>query len=142
MINVSGVDTFTVGASTTLPVFSTPRKRALVVAGEAEVQAARSAVAQAERQADVDVRQALIGLEVAARHVRLHADRLIPLAELTLASTLAAYQTGRVDFTTVLQAARAVRDHHLDHQKYLAEWERRRADLEQAIGGDLEGGAR
>ncbi len=144
MVNINGVDTFTVGASTTLPVFSTPRKRALAAAAQAEVEAARASLQAAERQTDVDVRQALLGLDVAARHVRLHAEKLIPLAELTLQSTLAAYQTGRVDFTTVLQAARMVRDHHLDHQKYFAEYERRRADLEQAIGGDLDeaGGAR
>jgi hypothetical protein len=42
---------------------------------------------------------------------------------------------------TVIEAARMVRDHHLEHVKYLVEYERRLADLEQVVGGSVRGGA-
>ena len=87
------------------------------------------------------MRTLLLELDSAARHVRLHADKMVPLSELTLQSALASYEAGRVDFPAVLEAARAVREHHTDHIKYLVEYERRLAELEQLVG-DIRGGAR
>lgn len=140
--NLHGTDTFTVGLQTSLPFFSTVRKRAQVSAADAEVTAARRALDAARRRADVELRAALLQLDTAARHVRLHADKLIPLSELTLQSALASYQAGRIDFPAVLESARAVLQHHTDHLKYLFEYQRRRADVTQIVGDDVEGGAR
>jgi outer membrane protein TolC len=137
MVNFGGVDTFTAGVSTTLPLFSARRRGPLVEAAEAEVAARRAAVEAALRRADLEVRTALLLMETAERHARLHADKLIPLAELSLESAQAAYQNDRLSLLAVLDAARMVRDHHLNHERYLVEYQRRRADLEQAIGEDL-----
>jgi outer membrane protein TolC len=137
MANFRGVDTFTMGVSSSLPFFSSRRKNALVDAGQAEVQASRRALDAARRDAEQAVHSALLQLEVAARHVHLHADKLVPLADLTLESDLAAYQAGRADFLSVLDAARMVRDHHLNHIRFLVDYSRRLADLEQ-VAGDLD----
>jgi outer membrane protein TolC len=138
MVNFRGVDTFTAGVSSSLPFFSSRRKRALVDADAAEVQAARRALDGARRDAELAVHAALLQLEVAERHVHLHHDKLVPLADLTLESAAAAYQSGRADFPSVLDAARMVRDHHLNHVRYLVEYRRRLTDLEQVVG-DLDG---
>lgn len=132
-----GMDTFTVGVQTSLPVFSTPRKRALTGAAEAELAAARQSLAAARRKTDVEVRAALVALDAASRHVQLHAKQLVPLSEVTLESALASYEANRIDFPAVLEAARAVREHHLEHMRFLAEFARRLADLEQLTGLDL-----
>ena len=141
MVNFHGIDTFTVGFQTSLPIFSTVRKRSLASAAELEVQGAASALEAARRDTEAAVRTVLLELDSAARHVRLHADKMVPLAELTLQSALASYEAGRVDFPSVLEAARAVREHHTDHIKYFVEYERRLAELEQLVG-DVRGGAR
>ena len=73
----------------------------------------------------------------ALRHERLHSEKLIPLSELSLQSALAAYQSDRIDFFSVLDAARMVRDHHLNHERYLIEYQKRLADLELAVGEDF-----
>ena len=138
MANFGGVDTFTVGASTTLPLFSGLRRSAVTGAAQHEVDAARAELAAVYRQTDVAIREALLSLDAAARHVRLHAEKLIPLAELTLDSAIAAWESGRIDFTAVLEAARMVRDHHLEHVRFLVEFQRGLADLEQATGVDVE----
>jgi outer membrane protein TolC len=83
------------------------------------------------------VRVALLQMLAAERRAKLHADKLIPLAELSLQSSQAAYQNDRIDFYSVLDAARMVRDHHLNHERYLVEYEKRLADLELAVGQDL-----
>ncbi len=141
MVNIHGIDTFTVGFQTSLPIFSTLRKRSLASAAELEVQATNKALEVAQRATAADVRTVLLEVDSAARHVRLHADKMVPLAEVTLQSALASYEAGRVDFPAVLEAARAVREHHTNHIKYLVEYEQRLADLEQ-LAGDVRGGGR
>jgi outer membrane protein TolC len=141
MVNIHGVDTFTVGVQTSLPIFSSLKKRSLASAAELEVQAATRALEGAQRETEGSIRTVLLALDSAGRHVRLHADKMVPLSELTLQSALASYEAGRVDFLNVLEAARGVREHHTDHIKYLVEYQRRLAELEQ-LAGDLRGGAR
>ena len=136
-VNTHSADTFTLGASTTLPFFSSVKRRALVDSADAVVRARRAAIEAATRAAERDVRTALFQIDTADRHARLHADKLIPLAELSLQSAEAAYQNNRIDLFAVLDAAKMVRDHHLNHARYLIEYQRRIADLEQALGLDV-----
>jgi outer membrane protein TolC len=137
MLNIHGVDTFTTGVSTTLPIFSSRRKSAAVEAAEAEVQAKQAALDAAIRRTRAEVRAALLEIDAARRHEKLHAQKLIPLSELSLQSAQTAYQNDRADFLAVLDAARMLRDHHLAHARYLVEAHKRFADLEQAVGMEV-----
>ena len=137
MHNFGAVDTFTAGVSTSLPVFSTRRKNALGEAAQAEVAARKDALRAASRQTEAALHNALIAIDAASRHERLHADKLIPLSEVALKSALAGYQNARLDFLAVLDAARMVRVHHLNHFRFLAEYERRIADLEMMLDQDF-----
>ena len=137
MHNFGGVDTFTVGISTSLPVFSTRRKNALADAAQAELAARQDALRSASRQTEAALHNALIQIDAASRHERLHVDKLIPLSEVALKSALAGYQNARLDFLAVLDAARMVRVHHLNHFRFLAEYERRIADLEMLLVEDF-----
>jgi outer membrane protein TolC len=142
MVMFRGVDTFTLGLSSTLPFWGTVRKRAQASAADAEVEAATRALDGARRDTEAQVHATLHQLEAAARHVRLHGEKLIPLADLTMESALASYEAGRVPFTTVIDAARMVRDHHLNHIKFLVEYEKALADLSELVGGDVFGSDR
>jgi outer membrane protein TolC len=137
MVNVRGVDTFTTGVSTTLPIFSARRRTAAVDAGDAELQAARASLDAAKRRAQAEVRTALLQMDAALRHEQLHAQKLIPLSELSLQSAQAAYQNDKIDFFSVLDAARMLRDHHLNHERYLVEYQKRLAELALAVGQDF-----
>jgi outer membrane protein TolC len=137
MAMARGTDTFTVGASTTLPIFSSVRRRAAVAAADAEIAARKAAVDAVRRRVEAEVRAALLQIESARRHVALHVDKLIPLAELALESAQAAYAADRTPFSTLLEAARAVRMHHVDHDRFAIEVERRIAELEGVVGEEL-----
>jgi outer membrane protein, heavy metal efflux system len=50
---------------------------------------------------------------------------------------VAAYQTGTVNFATLLDAQRTIRDVRLGYYKAIVEYEQSRADLERAIGKKL-----
>jgi outer membrane protein TolC len=136
MVAFGGVDTFTVGVSSTLPFWGTVRQHAEARAADAEVRAAERALDDARRATESQVHATLLQAQAAARHVHLHADKLIPLADVTLQSALASYQAGRVPFTTVLDAARMVRDHHLNHLKFLVDHQKALADLSELTGGE------
>lgn len=74
----------------------------------------------------------------AARRVEaLVSSRLLPQAELTLQSALAGYETGKVDFATVLDAQRQLRKAREDLVRARVTQELRRADIERAIGEEL-----
>ena len=79
----------------------------------------------------------LSALEAARRMEGLTTGSLLPQAELTFQSALAAYGTGKVDFTTLLDAQRQIRRAKQDAIKSQAEQQARLADIERLIGEDL-----
>ena len=65
------------------------------------------------------------------------AATLLPQVELTYEAALASYQTGRVDFTTLLDAQRQIRRTRLDLLKIELEQQMRLAEIERIVGEDL-----
>ena len=62
---------------------------------------------------------------------------LLPQVELTYKSALSSYQSGRVDFTTLLDAQRQIRRTRLDLLKVELEQQMRLAEIERIVGEDL-----
>lgn len=74
----------------------------------------------------------------AARRIEtLTAVSLLPQAEVTLASALAGYESGRVDFATVLDAQRQIRQARLSLIRAGTEARIRLAEIERLLGEDL-----
>ncbi|MBL8421486.1 MAG: TolC family protein [Dechloromonas sp.] len=64
-------------------------------------------------------------------------NRLLPQAELTFKSALAGYETGKVDFATLLDAQRQIRNARLALLRAQASQQQRLADIERLLGEDL-----
>ena len=114
---------------------------------DAELDEARAALAsaEAERRQAVDrvareVRQAFLRARAALLQRELLVTTHVPLAEQTLASSQTAYQTGKIDFLSLIDSFRAVESVHLEHVAAEAEFEGAFADLERAVGEPLERG--
>jgi outer membrane protein TolC len=108
---------------------------------EREAAAMRQA-AEARREATLnelagELDQALIAFDTASHHARLLRHTLLPQAELTFQSALASYQTGRVDFATLLDAQRQIRRTRLDIIKAESEQRMWLAEIERIAGVDL-----
>jgi cobalt-zinc-cadmium efflux system outer membrane protein len=84
-----------------------------------------------------EVREAVAKTVAARRSVELYKDGLLPQAEQSFQSAIAAYQTGSVNFMTLLDAQKTIRDGRLGYYKSLVEYEQSRADLERAVGREL-----
>ncbi|HRZ05987.1 MAG TPA: TolC family protein [Candidatus Competibacteraceae bacterium] len=84
-----------------------------------------------------DLQEQLAGLDAARQQETLIRTRLLPQAELTFQAALASYQTGRVDFTTLLDAQRQMRRARFGQLKALLEQYLRFAEIERLVGAPL-----
>ncbi len=88
-------------------------------------------------QVQGDLQEQLAGLDAARQQETLIRTSLLPQAELTFQAALASYQTGRVDFTTLLDAQRQMRRARFDQLKALLEQHLRLAEIERLVGAPL-----
>lgn len=63
---------------------------------------------------------------------------ILPQSEQALVSLLMSYQTGRSDFLSLLDSFRMLTMYKMDHAMHLAEHLMERAELERAVGADLD----
>ena len=119
-----------------LPLQQAPR-RAQEREAEAMVDAARSRTDALTAQLLGDLAGQLAAYDGARRTEALVGAQLLPQAELGLRSALAAYETGKADFTTVLDAERQIRKARLERLKLQAEAQMRLAEIERLLGEDL-----
>ncbi len=80
---------------------------------------------------------AVANLEAARMTEDITRNRLLPQAELTFRSALAGYETGKVDFATLLDAQRQIRNARLALLRAQASQQQRLADIERLLGEDL-----
>ena len=80
---------------------------------------------------------ALASLEAARMTGEITRNRLLPQAELTFKSALAGYETGKVDFATLLDAQRQIRNARLALLRAQASQQQRLAEIERLLGEDL-----
>ena len=79
----------------------------------------------------------LAGLKSAQRIEILTTTSLLPQSEATLQAALAGYETGKVDFATMLDAQRQIRKSKQDRLKAQADAQARLAAIERLLGEDL-----
>jgi len=97
------------------------------------------AAARARREATANrvlsvLSENLSGLDAAQRTESLSASGLLPQAKITFESALIGYQTGRVDFATLLDAARQILNAKLAILKSQTEAQLRLAEIERLLG--------
>jgi outer membrane protein, heavy metal efflux system len=100
-------------------------------------EAARARAAAAANQASSDVAEQLSGLQAARDNERLIRTRQLPQSELSLQSAVAAYESGKVDFATLLDAQRQVRRARLDLLRTEVDAQMRLAEIERTVGEPL-----
>jgi len=103
----------------------------------AEKQMAQSTLSAMRNMALLEVRENLTKVEAAGKSVSIYRDGLLPQAEQAFQSALAGYRTGTVNFMTLLDAQRTIRDVRMGYYKAVVEYEQGVADLERAVGKKL-----
>lgn len=129
--------TFTVGMQTSIPSFSLARSGAARREAQAQGTAQRELLRQLETRIAGELRTTLLRLETARRHLSLHQQTTIPLAEQTAKAAQLGYQNGRTDLVLLLDAVRALFEHQLEYERFDAEYGQRIGELEAILGTPL-----
>lgn len=112
-------------------------RRAQERESEAMLSAARARRETTANQVLAELSENLAGIAAARRTETLITGSLLPQADLTFRAALAGYETGKVDFATLLDAQRQIRQARQDQIKAQAEAQVRLAEIERLLGEDL-----
>ena len=112
-------------------------RRSMERESESMLLAARSRKDAAANQILGELAENLSGIEAARRTEALVTNSLLPQAELTFRSALAAYENGKADFATLLEAQQQIRKARQNQIKAQAEAQIRLAEIEKILGEDL-----
>lgn len=132
----SRITTWTLMLEMNIPLQQDAR-RAQESESEAMVGAARARTQAVANQLLGELAENLAAVEAARRSDTLIATQLLPQSELSLRSALAAYENGKVDFATLLDAQRQIRKARQDRLKVQVEAQLRLAEIERILGEDL-----
>ncbi|MFB0934389.1 MAG: TolC family protein [Propionivibrio sp.] len=112
-------------------------RRAMERESESMLSAARARKEATANQILADLSENLSGIEAARRTEMLATSSLLPQAELAFKAALAGYETGKVDFMTLLEAQKQIRLARQNRIKALAEAQIRLAEIERLLGEEL-----
>jgi outer membrane protein TolC len=135
--NAHASDGFGAMASITLPIAQPGKYAAGVEEANARLSAEKAALRRTEDDVRREVAQAFVRAETARAQHDLFASAHVPHAEQAFAVTESAYQTGAVDFMSLVDSLRQIEMVHTEHVEAQAEFERAYADLERAVGKEL-----
>jgi outer membrane protein TolC len=99
--------------------------------------AAQSRQQATQNQLQADLAENIAALDAAQRIEKLVRSSLLPQAQMTFEAALAAYENGKVDFATLLDAQRQIRKARLDELKAQTDAQVRLAEIERLLGEDL-----
>ncbi len=128
-----GKDSYGVSVGLTLPLFRSKYDAGVREASE-QLAAARFAYRDSATAMESDIRSISFRIETIQRQIALFERALIPQAEQALESTEAAYSTGTVEVTGLLDIQRTLLDVQLGLARLQADYLKAVADLERAIG--------
>lgn len=135
---------FQVGASISLPIFG--RGSGLADVAKATAAQSRAAIDAAGARASLQVQTAFFKLHESRHEAQIARDTQQPIAQRALGAARAGYETGKNDFAALLHAEHAVTEARLMELRALGAYHNARAELEWAVGADLqwtpEGGRR
>ena len=112
-------------------------RRAQERESEAMVGAARARSQALANQLLGELGENLAGIDSARRSEALITTQWLPQSQLSLRSAQAAYENGKVDFATLLEAQRQIRTARQDRLLLQVEAQRRLAEIERILGEDL-----
>jgi outer membrane protein TolC len=118
-------------------LFTKPKYDAQVREAEAQIGASKASLEALRNRTLFEVSDLLTKLQTAERQATLYQTSVLPLAEQTLHAATIGYQTGKVDFLTLLESQRTLRDVELGLYQGLVAMQQRRAELELALGMEL-----
>jgi outer membrane protein TolC len=135
--NLHGGNGFGAMASVTLPIAQPGKYDAGVNEANARLSARKAELRRTEDRIRREVTQAFVRAETSLSQYELFTTTHIPQAEQALSVTESGYQTGAVDFLSLIDSLRQIEMVHTEHIEAQVEFAKAYADLERAVGREL-----
>jgi outer membrane protein TolC len=136
-VNFGQRDGFGIVFSATIPLAFKYKYDAGVEEAVANRQTAQSELRRLQDLALFEVKQALVEAQIALEQLNLFLSTHIPQAEQALEASQIGYQTGTLDFLSLIDSVRVIEQVHLEHLMAAANFEKAWAELERAVGKEL-----
>jgi outer membrane protein TolC len=130
-------DMYGITFSTSLPIFRRSKQDMGVAEAAANLEAARRLEANELTLLRYRVKQEFLQVGSAEQLLTLYAKAIVPQSTLALDSSVASYETGKVDFLDLLTNFTTVLDYELSYYQQLVNHEKALARLEELTGLDL-----
>ena len=123
--------------SFTLPLWFWTKQRYAVKEAIANLEEAEAAYKAMQNKAFSAVKDLAAKIEIAKNKIRLYTTSLIPILESSIASSLAAFRSGKGDFMALLDSQRMLIETKMNYYQALVDYNMNLADLERNVGTDL-----
>jgi outer membrane protein TolC len=130
-------DMYGITLSTSLPIFHRRKQDMAIAEAAANLATAREMQANELTSLRYQVQQDFLEVQATEQLLKLYSQGIKPQSSLTLESSINSYETGGVDFLSVLSNFEAVIDAELDYHLQVTNHEKALARLEEATGLNL-----
>lgn len=127
-------DFASVQLSMTLPIYTGRKQAKAVNQRQSELLKERYALDEAHREIQTEINAVLALYKGSVEQFELLKNDMLPLAQQNVAASLSAYQVGKADFQSVIQAQNAWFDYQTQYWQALAEAHQALAQLAAAVG--------
>lgn len=137
-----GITTGTIGPwdlmmSFTLPLWLWTKQRYEVKEAIANLEEAEAAYKAMQNKAFAETKDLAAKVEIAKNKISLYKTNLMPILESSIATSTAAFRSGRGDFMMLLDSQRMLVETKMNYYQALVEYNMNLADLERQVGGNL-----
>jgi outer membrane protein TolC len=127
-------DYYTLNLGAKVPLYFWRKQTPAIEQAALEAESAREQTQATQLQVSSDAESSLVAMRTAERIMSIYRDGLIPQAETSQASAMAAYRVGKVDFQTLLSAVLDLQNLRQEYYRSLADHETAIAKIQQVIG--------
>jgi outer membrane protein, heavy metal efflux system len=129
-------DRYQAMASVTIPFspWTIGRRNEEVAEALAEIRSAKASREATKNMTLMEIREAAAKIQAARRSLELYRQGLLSQADLAFNAALLAYQNSRVEFSSVLEAQRALKETKMGYYRAEATLVQSAAELERAVG--------
>ncbi|MBO0798718.1 MAG: TolC family protein [Blastocatellia bacterium] len=130
-------DYWTIGGTATIPLYYSRKQRRAVDEAASEEAASRERYEQNLTLLFFKLKDAYLRATTSERLTRLYGEVITPQETLTIEATTAGYETGKIDFLSVVDSSIKLLNDELTYYEHLTKYLKALAELEPLIGVEL-----
>jgi len=130
-------DYWTIGATARIPLYYSRKQRRVVEEAAAEDAASRERYSSDMALLFFKLKDAYLRATTSARLTRLYGEVITPQETLTIEATTAGYETGKIDFLSVVDSSIKLLNDELTYYEHLTKYLKALAELEPLVGVEL-----